>query len=100
MAIFRFLLIIITLMALAAPPAIGQAVCGDRLEIISRLESVYQEKPFAIGLAGNVGVVEVYVSEEGSWTILLTQPTGVSCLIAAGDNWEYLAPSPTKGISS
>ncbi len=79
--------------SLIASPASAQAVCGDRSEIVSRLESAYQEKASAIGMSGNGGVVELYTSEKGSWTLLLTQPTGVSCLIAAGDNWESM-PNP------
>ncbi len=71
-----------------ASAANAQAVCGDRGEIVSRLETAYQEKASAIGLAGNGGVVELYTSEKGSWTLLLTQTSGVSCLIAAGESWE------------
>ncbi len=80
-----------------ALPANAQAVCGDRGEIVSRLETAYQEKASAIGLAGNGGVVELYTSEKGSWTLLLTQTTGVSCLIAAGDSWETVPhPKPAS----
>ena len=52
-------------------------------------------------MAGNGGVIELYTSEKGSWTLLLTQPTGVSCLIAAGDNWETMPepkPAPREKI--
>ena len=90
---FMILLLGAAVAPLLASPASAQAVCGDRSEIVSRLETAYQEKASAIGLAGNGGIVEVYTSEKGSWTILLTQPTGVSCLIAAGDNWEDV-PKP------
>ncbi len=70
--------------------AFAQAVCGPRAELVERLRSAYQEQASAIGLAGSGGVVELYTSEKGSWTLLLTQTTGVSCLIAAGDSWESL----------
>jgi len=29
-------------------------------------------------------------STEGTWTLVITQPNGVSCLIAAGQDWESL----------
>lgn len=74
--------------SIASAPASAQSVCGDRKEIVSRLESGYQEKASAIGLSGNGGVVELYKSDKGSWTLLLTRPGGVSCLMAAGENWE------------
>ena len=79
-----------------AAPVQAQAVCGDREVIIDRLESAYQEKPVAVGLSGNGGVVELYLSDKGSWTLLLTQPTGVSCLIAAGDNWHQIPDIPKR----
>ena len=72
----------------ATAPANAQSVCGDRTEIVSRLESGYEEQAAAIGLSGTGGVVERYRSEKGSWTLLITRPTGVSCLLAAGESWE------------
>lgn len=74
--------------SLATAPASAQSVCGDRTEIVTRLETGYEEKAAAIGLSGNGGVVELYTSDKGSWTLLITQPGGVSCLIAAGESWE------------
>ena len=86
---------ILVLCAMAAPlaasPANAQAVCGDRNEIVSRLESGYDEKVSALGLAGNGGVVELYTSNKGTWTLLMTQPNGMTCLIAAGDSWESIS---------
>lgn len=42
-----------------------------------------------MGLQKSQGIVEIYSSETtGSWTILMTRPDGVSCLIAAGQLWE------------
>ena len=91
-------LITLVVGTISPAPVYAQAVCGDRDEIVSRLEAAYQEKASAVGMAGNGGVVELYTSEKGSWTLLLTQPTGVSCLIAAGDNWETMPePKPKAG---
>ena len=40
--------------------------------------------------------MEVYASEKtGSWTILLTKPDGVACLVASGGMWEpHAGPRP------
>jgi hypothetical protein len=43
-----------------------------------------------MGMSTNGGLVELYTSENGTWTLMLSQPDGVSCLIAAGENWESL----------
>ena len=73
---------------LAAPAYSAENICGKRDDIVSRLESGYQEFNSAMGMSTNGGLVELYTSENGTWTLMLSQPNGVSCLIAAGENWE------------
>jgi len=73
---------------LAAPASSAENICGKRDDIVSRLESGYQEFNSAMGMSTNGGLVELYTSENGTWTLMLSQPNGVSCLIAAGENWE------------
>ena len=43
-----------------------------------------------MGLSTDGGLIEIYSSEDGTWTILITRPSGVACLVAAGDSWEEL----------
>jgi hypothetical protein len=73
---------------LAAPAYSADNVCGKRDDIVARLKDGYQEFSSAMGMATNGGLIELYTSEKGTWTLMLTQPDGVSCLIAAGQNWE------------
>ena len=73
--------------------ASAQTVCGQRDAVITGLEKRYAEKPISMGLANNGTVVEVYASETGTWTIIMTHPNGLSCLVAAGEGWEDLAPA-------
>jgi len=84
--------------AVVATPATAQMVCGKHADIAKRLESGYQEVRTGIGLAGNGGLIELYTSEKGTFTIVLTRPNGLSCLMAVGENWEVLkTPLPVKG---
>ena len=72
-----------------ALPASAQMACGDRGEILERLSGKFSEAPVAMGLSNTGGVIEVLSSAEGStWTIILTDPNGLSCLLAAGEYWE------------
>ena len=88
---FMFSLIGASFMALLATPASSaENVCGKRDDIVLRLENGYQEFNSAMGMSTNGGLVELYTSDKGTWTLMLTQPDGVSCLIAAGENWESL----------
>ena len=43
-------------------------------------------------MAANGAVIEILLSPTGSFTIVMTQPNGVSCLMMTGDTWEYLPP--------
>jgi hypothetical protein len=79
-------------------PAAAQGVppaCAAREALLSQLEHKYGEVPVAIGVA-NGKLVELLTAKDGmTWTIILTSPKGISCLIASGDGWRPLAPIPT-----
>lgn len=71
------------------PAAAQQPACTARTDVISHLGKKYKENPAAIGLANNGGVIEVLSSKKGgTWTIIITMPNGMSCMIAAGENWQ------------
>jgi hypothetical protein len=65
-------------------------VCDDRMTIVSSLSDDYKETRNSIGLANSGSVVEVFTSNNGSWSMIVTRPDGISCLIAVGRNWESL----------
>ena len=73
----------------AAEAAERSQPCADRARVVERLEAQFGEVRQAMGLNAGNAVVEVYASAEtGTWTILVTGPDGVSCLIASGELWE------------
>ena len=76
---------------LLAPPAGAQMVCGERGEFIKHLKRQYDERPVAMGLVSNGAVIEVLTSPGGSWTILATNPDGITCVVAAGEAWETVS---------
>ena len=78
---------------LAASPATAQAVCGPHGDVVKKLEGDFKEARAGLGLAGNGGLVELFVSEKGGWSVLVTRPNGVTCLVAAGENWEIVKPN-------
>ena len=66
-----------------------QMMCGNRAEIVRQLSRKYGETRRSMGITGQRGVVEVFASDAtGSWTILLTNPQGLTCLMAAGVDFE------------
>jgi hypothetical protein len=72
------------------------AMCGERTAIIDQLKTKYQESRQAVGLISNNGAAELYVSEKGTWTMLVTLANGKSCIVAAGHNWDS-APTLAQG---
>ncbi len=85
---------------LASASAQAQMVCGQHTDVISKLKNNYEEQPVGMGLSTDGGLIEIYSSENGTWTILITRPSGVACLVAAGDSWEELKSAvPALGKS-
>ncbi len=76
------------IMALAAQQVQAQS-CAPREDIIQRLAETYGETRRGIGIARQGSVMEVYASDSsGSWTITVTLPDGVTCLIASAQAYE------------
>jgi len=71
-----------------AVPAVAQTPCGPRADIIKMLSDKYRERPRAIAIANQTSLIEVFTSEAGTWTILVTRPKGATCIIGAGQSWE------------
>lgn len=71
--------------------------CAAHDQLVSLLARQYKEVPEAVGVTQDGILLEVFVSEERSWTVLLTTATGVSCIAASGENWEREQPQPRTG---
>ena len=82
------------LIALTAGTASAQNMrnCAPRDAVVDRLASGYGEARQSMGLGANNQVVEVFASAEtGTWTITVTMPNGLTCLVASGQAFEELA---------
>jgi len=70
--------------------ATAQTACGDRNEVVVSLRMKFSEEPVSMGLSQDGSVIEVFASPSGSWTIVVTRPSGLACMVAAGESWEEL----------
>lgn len=78
---------------LLAVPA-QAAPCADRAAILAELAANYAERPASRGLSVNGLVVELVLAPDGrTWTLLATNPAGITCVITAGEAWQA-APIP------
>ena len=82
-----------------ATPAHGARVCNLHSKIATTLTQRFKEHRVAVGYVSVKGIVEVYVSEQGTWTMVFTTPKGISCIMASGTAWEKL-PVPVRGVDS
>ena len=85
MPILAFILVLL----IALPSVAGISVCGTRDDVVKRLEGVYNERQKEFGLTNSGQVVEVFIStRDDTWTLILTNPRGFSCMMEAGEGWQ------------
>ena len=72
----------------------GPAICKQRSEIIQILGRKFGETQQSFGLQSDRRVLELYASPNGSWTAILTLPSGKACVVASGEAWTIVPPTP------
>jgi hypothetical protein len=80
----------LALAALFLVLAIGGAqasACAPRSELVAHLAAKFGEVRVSIGVTKKGALIETFASQAGTWTILVTSPTGRSCLVAVGDGF-------------
>jgi hypothetical protein len=79
-------------LALLWPAAAAQAeqACMKRDVLVKQLTEKYQEKPAGQGIVQGTAVLEVYVSDKGTFTMVTSYANGVACILSVGDSWEEL----------
>ena len=72
-----------------ASAAYGQDnVCAPREVLAKELAKDFGERPVGLGLSTRGSVLELFKSVDGqTWTLVSTRPTGVSCIMDAGEKW-------------
>jgi hypothetical protein len=86
-----------TLLSIPTPGFAAATPCGARAEVLKQLSKKFKEAPVAVGLSSGGQLIEVLTSDSGStWTIIVSQPNGMSCLVADGESWQQLK-TPAKG---
>lgn len=73
--------------------------CLPHQDMVKVLNEGYEETRKSLGIAGiqQKAVMELFVSNVGTWTVIITTPDGMSCIIAAGVSYmeadEQLPPN-------
>ena len=88
------------LVGFTAPPGHAQSACAPRADLARALSLQHSETPVALGLASNGNLMEVFASNLGeTWTLVMSMPNGLSCVVAAGESWTPRLPQVASEIS-
>ncbi len=83
---FAFVLLLHTAATVNAQP-----VCMPHDDFRVELQRNFSEAPVAIAIANNGAQIELYAKrDKSSWTIVMTRPGGLSCVLVAGEEWNDL----------
>lgn len=81
---------VVVFLTSGATPASAQMVCMESNAIYKRLQNGYGESRTAAGKAHSNAIIEIWSSADGTFTVVVTRPDGVSCLMAVGTEFTFV----------
>ena len=76
--------------------AAAMSNCAPLSVMAEELGIEFGEARHAAGLSTQGTLFQVFMSEAGTWTLVISAPDGHACALAAGTNWETY-PIPKTG---
>lgn len=75
------------------------AACAPRDIIVSTLKERHQEQVVGLGTTHDgLGLVELFRSPAGTFTVTITAKNMLTCILVAGENWQ--GPLPDDAAST
>jgi hypothetical protein len=71
-----------------------ELLCMPRNEMFSYLSELDGQTVVASGVSADGLMMELYVSETGSWSAVMTTPTMISCIVESGNDMHVAVPKP------
>jgi hypothetical protein len=88
--IFTAVALALGLLIHTAAPVRAQPVCMAHDDLTEQLYVKFSEAPVANAIANNGTLVELFAKRDrSSWTLAMTRPGGTSCVLVAGQEWNY-----------
>jgi hypothetical protein len=83
----------------AAAEAIERpAACFKRSDLVVYLADQFKETPSVVAMTDAGMLLEVFASKRGAtWTMAVTTPAGLTCLMATGQDWQSMPNQPDLG---
>ena len=79
--------------------ASAAAPCGNHDALAKSLNTKFKEARRVMGVVNARSVMEIFMSPQGTWTVLVTDTTGTACIIASGQDWQEV-PIEMTGLDS
>ena len=83
--------------ALIPTAAAAEPNCNETDRTHELLAKKFQETPIGAGVTSKGGLIELLTTRDGAtWTIIISTPQGLSCLLASGEGWrskDYAEPA-------
>ena len=68
--------------------------CDAYDAITKHLSTKYHEHRAATAVTANGVIMEILVSPDGTWTLIMVWPNGRACFYASGDGWQLVKQEP------
>lgn len=74
----------------ATAPTAQPRTCMSHDGAGDKLRSQFGEKILGHGVSSDGTLVEIYLAQSGSFTVIKTTPAGLSCVVDFGEGWQTL----------
>ena len=73
--------------------------CGNHYKIVEALGNKFKETRRVMGIVNSTAIMELFMSPRGTWTMVITDTSGLSCITASGEAWQDV-PVAVAGLDS
>jgi hypothetical protein len=73
--------------------------CGSHDAVAKTLTTKFKEARRIMGVVNAKAVMEIFMSPQGTWTVVVTDTRGMACIIATGQDWQEV-PVEMAGLES
>jgi hypothetical protein len=73
--------------------------CASHDVVAKSLTTKFKEVRRVLGVVNAKTVMEIFMSPQGTWTVMMTNTSGTTCIIASGENWQEI-PVALAGLDS
>ena len=83
--------VVVSAFSFALPASTAESeYCGERQDILRVLKGRLHERQTALGRTSDGRTLEVFAAPSGSWTVLVSYSSGLSCLVTRGVEWRQI----------